>query len=128
MRRICAFLELPFEAAVLQSSRPYLVGPPEDGGLQVNSGHWRAHFSERRAQRLEAIAGRLLAEHGYATSLLDGDMTPGIWRQRGWRAADGIRQQLHEIGLKLRGRIARPWWSILIRPLNAYRQNRENPS
>jgi hypothetical protein len=127
MKRICEFLELPFEAAVLESSRPYLSSSRKTGSLQINSGQWRAHFSVRRVRRLESIAGRLLAEHGYATSLPEADLTPGIWRQRGWKAADALRQQLREIRLKLRGRIARPWWSILIRPLNAYRQDRENP-
>ena len=128
LKRICASIDLPFEAAVLQSSRPYLAGPHEAGGLQVNSGQWRTHFSARRARRLESIAGRMLAENGYTTALPDADMTPPLWRQRGWRAADAMRQQLREISLKLRGRIARPWWSILVRPLNAYRQDRENPS
>lgn len=139
-KRICDFLDLPFEAAVLQSSQPYLFGPrvieggsdpvaPDGvGELQANSGKWETHFSAQRATRLETIAGQSLAEYGYATTLPESDTTPGIWRQRGWRAADAVRQQLSEISLKLRGRIARPWWSILVRPLNAYRQDRENPN
>ncbi len=127
MKRVCTFLDLTFESAVLQSSRPYLDATPESGGIQTNSGRWQTYFSDQRVQRLEAIAGQLLAELDYETSCSDADHTPGIWRQRGWRAADAMRQQLREINLKLRGRIALPWWSILTRPLNAYRQDRENP-
>lgn len=128
MRRVCAFVQLPFEAAVLDSSQPYLEGSSAAKGLQVNSGRWRTYFSTGCARRLEAIAGQLLAELEYETALPAADFTPGNWRQHGWRTADALRQQLREINLKLRGRIDRPWWSILVRPLNAYRQNREKPS
>ena len=127
MKRICAFLGLPFEPAVLQSSQPYLA-VQRDGtaGLQPNSGGWQHYFSVRQSRRLERIAGRLLAQNGYTTTFPDADETPPAWRQFVWKVTDAIRQQLREIGRKLTGRIARPWWSILSRPINAYRQNKEN--
>jgi len=127
MKRVCAFLDLPFETAVLQSSQPYLADAAEGNGSQANSGLWRTCFCAGRVRQLEAIAGKLLKELEYDTSSPNSDHTPGPWQQRGWRIADALRQQFREINLKLHGRIARPWWSILIRPLNAYRQNRENP-
>lgn len=131
MRRLCTFIDLPFEASVLQSSQPYLRTPDADRadgatGLQPNSGGWQQHFPRRRSLRLERIAGRQLTQLGYAASNREGDETPPAWRQTCWRGADAIRQQLREIDLKLRGRIARPWWSILSRPLDAWRQNKEN--
>lgn len=127
MKRICAFLALPFEPAVLQSSQPYLA-VQRDGaaGLQPNSGRWQHYFSARQSRRLERIAGRLLAQNGYATAFPEADETPHAWRQFGWKVTDAVRQQLREIGRKLTGQIARPWWSILSRPINAYRQNKEN--
>jgi hypothetical protein len=126
MRKICTFIDLPFEPTVLLSSRPYLAASKNGTGMQANSGRWRKYFSTRRATRLEHIAGQLLAERGYTTAYPDRDETPGKWQQRRWKLADASRQQLREISLKLQGRIARPWWSILSRPLNAIRQNREN--
>lgn len=127
LRQICEFVDLPFEVAVLQSSQPYLRADSGAApGLRPNSGGWQQHFSAHRSQRLEQIAGRQLAELGYATTLAEGDETPPAWRQTCWRGADAVRQQLREVNLKLRGRIARPWWSILSRPINAWRQGKEN--
>jgi hypothetical protein len=131
MRRICRFLELPFDPAVLQSSQPYLDGPrrasPDAAGsLRENSGRWESYFSARVAGRLERIGGRALQEFGYATSVPESDETPVKWRQRLWNAKDSGFQFFREVGQKLTGRIERPWWTILSRPLNAYRQGREN--
>lgn len=126
MQYICAFIDLPFEPAVLLSSRPYLDVATNDAGMHSNSGKWRKYFSTRQAGRLERIAGQLLAERGYSTAYPESDETPAQWQQRAWMLADASRQQLREIRLKLQGRIARPWWSILSRPINALRQNREN--
>jgi hypothetical protein len=132
MRRVCAFLGEPFDPAVLQSSQPYLTGMRDYrrnqpvGHLERNSGRWREYFPLRVQERLERIGGRTLAELGYPTSHPQGDELPPRWLQRWWMLSGGARQFLHEVNAKLHGRIERPWWSILSRPVNARRQRREN--
>lgn len=125
MRRICGFLDLPFDPAVLESSQPYLK-EAGDGRLKANSGRWRSYFTPVEAERLDRIGGRMLAECGYVTSQRDADYTPPAWRQNVWKSSDRTYQFLREVGMKLSGRIERPWWSILSRPINAYRQGKEN--
>ena len=126
MHRVCRALEIPFEPSVLESSQPYMTEGDQDGGLKANAGRWTRYFNDARAERLERIGGRMLRECGYQTSWPDSDDMPPRWRRRLWSASDSVFQLLREIVLKLTGRIERPWWVILSRPLNAYRQAREN--
>lgn len=130
LRRICEFVHLPFDAAVLVSAQPYLGGgTPDDtkrGQLRPNSGKWKQHFSPRRAVRLERIGGSMLSAFGYETSDADSDHDPSPLQRRLWSARDALVQYVREIGLKLGGRIDRPWRLILSRPVDAFRQRREN--
>lgn len=125
MPRICDFLGVAFEPAVLMSSQPYLGSSRRQTGteglLRANSGRWTSYFSARTVRQLDAIGGRLLAECGYQCEQLDGDWTPPRWRRRGWELWDSIYQFGREVGLKLSGRIQRPWRIILARPFDAYR-------
>ena len=127
LRHICDFLALPFDAAVLESARPYM--PSGDGGergLQRNSGKWQGYFSAPMQQRLERIAGRTLAQCGYATSLPQADASVPGWRRRYWAGTEAVRQYGREIWRKLHGDLDRPWRVILAKPINALRQRQHN--
>lgn len=125
MPRICAFIGVPFEPAVLMSSQPYLNSSRHrtgiEGPLKANSGRWRSYFSPRAVRRLDAIGGRLLTELGYECETPDGDRTPSGLQRRFWGLRDSVYQFGREVSLKLRGRIERPWRTILARPFDAYR-------
>lgn len=125
MPRICEFLGVGFEPAVLMSSQPYLNSSRHktgiEGKLRANSERWRSYFSPRAVARLDAIGGRLLADLGYPSGAPEGDRTPSAMRRRLWGLRDSVYQFGREVSLKLRGRIERPWRTILARPFEAYR-------
>lgn len=128
LRRICRFLGLDFDPAVLQSAQPYLTSPNDQrlGGLQRNSGKWRAYFPARTVEGLERIAGAALASCGYATRHPEGDLDLSGWRRRYWSASETLRQYGNEIWRKLNGELERPWRVILLKPMNALRHRQHN--
>lgn len=128
LRRICEFLELPFDTAVLGSARPHMqTGDAVKGsGLQKNSGKWQKYFNAAMQQRLEQIAGRQLAHYGYPTRSPDADVEVAAWRRRYWASAEALRQYGREIWRKLNGELKRPWRVILAKPINALRQRQHN--
>jgi hypothetical protein len=128
LRRICEFLALPFDAAVLDSARPHMQTSDGAGGrgLQQNSGKWQSYFTAGRQQRLERIAGRTLAECGYTTCCPDADGEIPRWQRRYWASTEVLRQYGREIWRKLNGDLERPWRVILAKPLNALRQRQHN--
>ena len=113
---------------MLESSRPYLRADADGGArsLQRNSGNWQHSFSGRTQDRLERIAGRTLAECGYATHHPTCNTDPSGLRRRYWAVMDIRRQYTREIKLKLSGEIQRPWRVILLKPLTALRQRQHN--
>ena len=125
LRLICEFLGLAFDAAVLESARPYLQGG-NGRGLQRNSGKWQGYFTARQQQRLEHIAGKALVEFGYTTDCPEGDADIPRWRRRYWTGAESLRQYAREVWRKLNGEVERPWRVILAKPLNALRQRHHN--
>jgi len=74
MREVCAFIEEPFDAAVL---RPNRLGPLPPAGarrptrvsetdvVDANHGKWRTMMSRRDRALFETVAGDLLADLGY---------------------------------------------------------------
>jgi hypothetical protein len=126
LRRICAFLELPYHEAVLESSQPYLQGGGARRGLQPNSGKWQRYFAPEQLDRLERIAGRTLAQCGYATGHPLSDHDPLPVQRRWWSAAEVWRQYTSEVRRKLNGELRRPWRTILVKPINALRQRQHN--
>ncbi len=128
LRRICRFLGEEFDEAILESSDPYLLSEEGDNrsGLRPNSGKWQSYFPPKVQQRLERIAGRVLAEFGYPTWYQQGDYDVPAWRCRYWSFVESWRQYTREIRLKLKGDVQRPWRVILRKPLNALRQRRHN--
>lgn len=128
LQRICEFLLLPFNAAMLESAQPYLQtdSPGTRPGLRPNSGKWQRHFSPSILLGLEQIAGATLAEFGYPTQCPEGDRDISGLQRRYWTVVEVLRQYSREIAQKARGEIARPWRVILLKPLTALRQRRHN--
>lgn len=129
LRRLCEFLSIPFDNAVLESSQPYLKtagGSNSGGGLRPNTGNWQRTFSSSKVDRLERIGGVMLRRLGYATQTAGSDRDPHPLRRWQWSHGDMVRQYLREILLKLRGRIERPWHVILIKPWISRTQRRAN--
>lgn len=93
MRALCDFLGLPFDRAVLESSMRYMDPANEQAGqgrIIENSGKWATYFSAADIASLERIAGRCLAEHGYAVSDGGGEAVPSPLRRRWWRFRDAV--------------------------------------
>lgn len=92
MRRICSFLGLPFDAAVLQSAMRYMEREPDSanaGQMVKNSGKWQSYFSARQIRALEMLSGDLLSELGYPVSHRgNSDLSPVARRML--RLRDGI--------------------------------------
>ena len=130
LRRICEFLQVDWNAAVLESSQPYLAKADKAEGepksLVPNSGKWRKHFSPSKIVALESIAGAALHEFGYETEqpAADRDLSRGERKRMALR--DNAVQFGQEVQMKLLGRIERPWSVILSRPMVAIRQNKHN--
>lgn len=90
MKRICDFLDLEFDEAILKSSMPYLdPGAAQRGaGTMVqNSNKWQRYFNSDQVAALEKIAGRMLVSLGYSASSA-GDFEPPKWRVRLWSLRD----------------------------------------
>ncbi len=133
LKEICGFLAVPFHEAVLLSSQPYLTAAHMQsgearklGGLKPNSGNWKQYFSAGKIKKLERIGGATLHSFGYESNLPESDENPSALMRRVYTARDAIVQFGREIGLKLTGKIERPWHVILSRPFVAYRQRGEN--
>ena len=132
LRQLCDFLALPFDAAILQSSRPYLHRPElaesasAASRLQANSGKWQSVFGTATQRRLELIAGRMLRECGYETRYPDSDVDLSPLLRRVLSGKDAVVQFGREVILKLQGKIERPWRVILAKPFAAIRQRALN--
>lgn len=128
LRRVSEFLSVPFEAATLESSEPYLKKKQdgEPGRIRSNSGTWQKVFSAAEVAQLEAIAGRVLSDAGYTTHNSTGDDDPRKMLRDWWLLRDYAQQFTREIFKRARGDLKRPWWVILARPWVALRQRRMN--
>jgi hypothetical protein len=130
--RICGFLDIPFDAAILESSQPYMnvagqVSATETGsGLRHNAGKWKTYFGPKMQHRLDLIGGRALHLFGYETENPESDCDPSLAERRFLTVKDVIAQYSREIRLKLQGKIARPWRVILAKPFVAYKHRAKN--
>jgi hypothetical protein len=93
LRGVCAFLEEPFDPAVLTASRlPTPSGSPnpwpvhrETAVDHSNSGRWRTAMSPAETRRFEAVAGEELGLAGYPLSSRARSappVAPALWRAR----------------------------------------------
>ena len=122
-RDLLEFLNLPFEPAVLRSarSRPDAAASQE-GEVKRNVRRAENYFDPAVVGKLEAVAGRLLTDLGYACRDESGDRDPPAWQMRWWQFTDDIRR-FAAVAMR-RGRILRPskWRYIASRTRNALKQ------
>jgi hypothetical protein len=117
--RICAFLGVPFDRAVLRSARyrPEMTGRTDDS-VVADRRSAGSYFGVRELRAIESVAGRTLHELGYDTSMPDGDRDPGPWTLRRWEVADDLRRLLALTFAE--GRIDRPGrWRYVLRRIKA---------
>jgi len=113
MRSLCAFLNEPFDPAVLTPNRiawdsngapTWTRGP--DFRVRIvggNAGGWRSRMSLRRRTLFESVAGGLLSELGYPVEGLARKISPG--EKLLWETA----HMMQSLSRKLR-RLRRPSW------------------
>lgn len=119
MRALCAFIGLPYDPVVTESSMRMVdpnVAAGAGGRIIENSEKWRDYFSPRQVAALERIAGRMLQELGYPVAIT-GDRNPPGWKLKWWTlrgkvartirhfqrwGLDGLPGYLRSIGASLR--------------------------
>lgn len=86
MRRICAFLDLPFSSVVVESSMRMVDAhrASEYNRIIENSDKWRTYFTKAQIVTLERIAGSCLAANGYIVDNSQGDENPSRFITRWW--------------------------------------------
>jgi hypothetical protein len=122
LRQLLAFLGLPFDPAVFVSSRSDAdASTSHSASIVRNTRSADEYFQRRVANRIEAVAGRLLRDLGYNVSIA-GDADPPGWQLTCWRMLDDIRR-FAMVSLT-EGRILRPanWRYIVTRTRNALKQ------
>jgi len=100
MRKICKFVDLPFDKIILESRRPMQKKEelPKAGSLAIsgrlepNSGNWRSYFTDKQIARMENIAGDFLEELNYPVISTPGSKDPSIIQQMIWKWRDFVRQ------------------------------------
>ncbi len=123
LRKLCSFLNVEFEPAILGSARRRPDSEAsKEGRVVVNSRRAESYFPPRTVANMERIAGRLLGELGYPCQNVSGDENPSSWRIDFWRMGDDWRRFL-AVATK-RGRFLRPskWRYIAGRTRNALKQ------
>lgn len=132
LRKLCDFLRVPFSENILESSQPYMQSDSEpdmgraETSLRRNTGKWRTYFAPATQRELERIGGKTLYEFGYATEYPDSDNDLSGLEYRILVLRDGAAQLIREVGLKLSGKIERPWRVILAKPFSARKQRAHN--
>lgn len=92
MRRICQFAELPYEAAVLESSMRFMDPRARDaksGRIVRNSEKWRTYFDPKTLAALESLAGKVLSDLGYAVERA-GDLDLSVRQRHYLRIRDAV--------------------------------------
>jgi hypothetical protein len=125
MRRICEFLGLDFEPAVLESRMPQSTERGTKGKISARKASWYDYFGSRSLAALEDIAGAELAALGYETHFRQGDTDPTPLRRKFWKIKDSAWLFLLLVVEKLKGS-PRPWSTLWTQPLESIRQAKSN--
>ena len=93
LKKICEFLRVDFDNAVMQSSMPHMnAALLQDNKNQLieNNNKWKQYFSENTVAQLELIAGKTLNELGYVTRNPEGEVEPSRLKQSYWLMHDKL--------------------------------------
>jgi hypothetical protein len=129
LRKVCEFVELPFEEAVLSSNQPHKkgIGKGASGSIQPNSKKWRAYFTKKQIAALEEIAGESLCANGYEIMHSKGDKDPSPVLRFYWNWRDRLTQFYDTSARKLSGETKKvPWSRIWNKVRTSIRQSRAN--
>ena len=91
--RLCTFIGVPFCDAMLSLERPSENLGDTRGETSIvagNFGKWRRELSDRDVQRVERIAGALMAELGYPPAHESGDEDVPSWLLAACKIRDGL--------------------------------------
>jgi hypothetical protein len=117
LRRICRYLRVDFTDALLASSRSAKrVRGLDSKNIRPNDRSHTDHFSAMQCDRLERIAGSMLANLGYSTQHPLSDKDPPSAKLRLWSFRDRLRVGAFAVFEKLstgRG----PSWNLMIKKL-----------
>jgi hypothetical protein len=127
MRQVCGFLSVPFQSAVLNTSR----GRPnqlsgETRKIVANPGTYRSYFSPDQLERLDRIAGAQLSALGYESQHIDGDSDPNRARRLFWALQDNARTAGGLVLKKFRKGQSRPWRQVFGRIKASFHQKLTN--
>ena len=128
LRKICDFVDLPFDKNVLRSNQPQKEGVDMTvGKIQPNSQKWKSYFNEEQIEKLEKIAGKSLHDNGYEVMYELGNKDPSFVLRFYWRWKDAFREFL-DIGIKkISGKKKRtPWSRIFNFVMTSIKQSRTN--
>lgn len=126
MREICAFLDLPFDARVLESTMPQsakgdALESGQVGSIEPNSRKYRRYFTAKQVARLERISGAFLRELGYETEYATGNKDIGRVRAAVTRLVDFVRGN-RSLRRKLQGDSTMTWGRVYRRTLASIRE------
>jgi len=123
LTRICGFLGLEFEPAVLDAarSRPHTVAP-SGKVIAPNPRSGSGYFDSATVAKMEAIAGCCLDELGYDSGNPSGDAEPPAWKVRWWELTDDF-SRLGSLSAE-KGGLLKPanWPYVYQRVRNSLRQ------
>ena len=127
MRKICKFVELPFDDVILRSNQPHQEKWGELGNIQPNSEKWKTYFTEKKIKNLEKIAGMSLHNYGYNVRNKTGNKNPNVMQKFFWKWRDAYKE-FQNMGMKkLTGKTKRLPWSRIVKFVQtSIRQSRAN--
>jgi hypothetical protein len=124
LRQVCDYLELPYEPAILISSRSAArVRGVESRQILRTDRSFRTYFDSAVIERLERIAGSTLHALGYETRYPDADRDLPAMRLRIVRLRDQLRLGVARLGQNVLGARKLPWKMLWLRFRRGMRQN-----
>jgi hypothetical protein len=93
MRRVCAFLSIPYQDDLISLTRPTEnLGDTKgvSGIVRSNVNKFRSEMKPATRTRIERISGEMLLSAGYQCEISDEFTRNGRWRMRYYQLLDGI--------------------------------------
>jgi hypothetical protein len=97
MKKICAFLGLPYDDRVLKVSRKRVMTGSSARGIVCDQKIWPSYFNKRDIESLELIAGSELMKFGYRTRYPDSDADPSRLVLLYWTYCGHSRAKINEL-------------------------------